>query len=242
MLKRILTIIYPRRCVLCRSAVTPAQTAERDLCHACEKDLSLVQQACFQCGIALTGTHEKQLCGQCLQTKPFYDQVISIYHYQNPMIWLIQQMKFHNKILYAHLLAQLMTKHLIERQRKHQLPLPDVIIPVPLHYQRRFHRGFNQAEELSKHIAKHLNCPLDTRFVQRPVNSAQQSGLDAKLRKKNVKGIFSLSRAQQKRYQHVAIIDDVMSTGSTVNEVARLLKKNGIKKVDVWVLARASRD
>lgn len=241
MIKRILNIIYPRRCVLCLSSSRSTDTAAIELCEGCQNDLQLMTNACFQCGISLQNTHENQLCGQCLQKPPAYDQVISVYHYQQPLVWLIQQMKFHKKILLAHLLAQLMARRLHQRFNNQTLSIPDAIIPVPLHHKRQHERRFNQAEELANVIAKALHCQVDSHYIERHLNNQQQSGLDAKQRKKNVKGVFRVKNKKKDLYQHVAIIDDVMSTGSTVNEITKVLKKSGIEKVDVWVLARASR-
>ena len=241
MIKRILDILYPRRCVLCLSTDTPLSHTDIDLCPGCRSELQLVEHSCYQCGIPLQNTLAGQLCGQCLQKPPAYDQVISIYHYRQPLVWLIAQMKFNKKRLIARLLSRLMTEHLLTIRKTRQFPLPDAIIPVPLHHKRQYQRQFNQSEELAKTLSDALDTPLDTQYLQRHINSAQQSGLDAKQRKKNVKGIFKVINKKQQHYRHVVIIDDVMSTGSTVNEIARILKRSGIKQVDVWVLARAGR-
>jgi len=241
MIKRILDILYPRRCILCLSADPALSRTDIDLCPDCRNELQFVEHSCYQCGIPLQSTLVGQLCGQCLQKSPAYDQVISIYHYRQPLVWLIAQMKFNKKRLIARLLSQLMTEYLLTIKKTRQLALPDAIIPVPLHHKRQYQRQFNQSEELAITLSDALNIPLDTQYLQRHINSAQQSGLDAKQRKKNVKGIFKIHNKRQQHYRHVAIVDDVMSTGSTVNEIARVLKRSGIKQIDVWVLARASR-
>jgi len=236
MIKQLLDLLYPRRCVLCQNLCTSKPPSETDLCPSCQKDLPLIGQACHQCGIPLHTTQKQLLCGQCLQHPPAYDHVISIYHYQNPLVWLIQQMKFKKKPGIANLLGHLMAAHI-----KHRKPaLPDAIIPVPLHFKRQLERHFNQSEEIAKVIAKNLNCYLDTQYLERHKQSLQQSGLDAAQRKRNVRGIFRITNKMKNNYHHVAIIDDVMSTGSTVNEIAKTLKKSGIERTDVWVLARAS--
>ncbi|MCK4708276.1 MAG: ComF family protein [Gammaproteobacteria bacterium] len=241
MIKRILDIIYPRRCVLCLQTQPHQINSKLDLCVACQSDLLPLTSACYQCGIPLEDSKPGQLCGQCLQKRPAFDHVISIYHYQNPLIWLIQQMKFHNKPTIAYLLGQLMAKQLAFFLPLKNFSKPEVIIPVPLHYKRQYERGFNQAEEFAKIISTRLDCTIDTQFLERSLPSQQQSGLDAGQRRKNVKGIFRIKNKKQYSYKHIAIIDDVMSTGSTVNEIAKTLKKAGVEKVDVWVLARASK-
>lgn len=241
LLERLLDIIYPPRCALCLTSSQIANKTAIELCEACQNNLKTVSTACFQCGIPLQQTQPEQLCGECLKKPPAYDQVISIYHYQQPLIWLIQQMKFHKKTRIAHLLAQLMSRYIEQSIADELISVPDAIIPVPLHHKRQHQRHFNQAEELSTVISKSLQKPIDMQYIERYLSSQQQSGLDAKQRKKNVKGIFKITNRKRKQYQHVVIIDDVMSTGSTVNEVAKVLKKSGIKKVDVWVLARADK-
>ena len=137
------------------------------------------------------------------------------------------------------MLGKLIAHHMLLKYKTNDLVLPQAIIPVPLHPSRQYERGFNQAEELARQIAKNLNCSLDIHLISRNLNNPKQSGLDARQRKKNVKGIFKLNK-NQKTYQHVAIVDDVMSTGSTVNEISKLLKKAGVEKIDIWILARAS--
>jgi len=234
-MKTLFNLLYPRRCVLCRQSGTAMLDSDIDLCPACEQELPRIKNACPQCGIPLAHDVETTLCGQCQQKAPRYDRVISLLHYQPPVTWLLQQMKFHNKPAYARLLSSLF----VPRIQRDAATLPDAIIPVPLHHKRQFQRGFNQSDEIAMTLSKALNCPLDRKLLQRQLNNRHQSGLDAKQRRKNVRGVFRVTTSKT-TYNHVAVIDDVMSTGSTVNEIARLLKKSGVKKVDVWVLARAS--
>jgi len=241
MIKRILDIIYPGRCVLCLQTHRPQITPELNLCTACQTDLLQVTTACYQCGIPLEDSKPGQICGQCLQKKPAFDRVISIYHYRDPLVWLIQQMKFHNKPTIAHLLGRLMANHLEHLISLKDFQKPEVIMPVPLHYKRQHKRGFNQAEEFAKIISATIGCPIDTQSIERNISSQQQSGLDARQRRKNVKGIFRIKNQKQLNYEHVVLIDDVMSTGSTANEIARTLKRAGVDRVDIWILARASK-
>ncbi len=234
-MKTLLNFLYPRRCVLCRQSGAAMLDTDIDLCPACEQELPRIENACPQCGIPLAHDAETILCGQCQQKTPQFDRVISLLHYQPPVTWLLQQMKFHNKPAYARLLSSL----LLSRIQQDSAAMPEAIIPVPLHHKRQFQRGFNQSDEIAITLSKALNCPLDRKLLQRQLNNRHQSGLDAKQRRQNVRGIFRLTKYKA-TYDHVAVVDDVMSTGSTVNEIARILKKTGVKTVDVWVLARAS--
>ena len=119
-----------------------------------------------------------------------------------------------------------------------QMDLPDVLIPVPLHKLRLLKRGFNQAYELGAYASRLLKIPMRTNGLERLRNTQAQSGLTRKQRRRNMRGAFYW-QGSGKPGQHVALIDDVMTTGTTVNECARVLKKAGAKRVDVWVAARA---
>lgn len=114
--------------------------------------------------------------------------------------------------------------------------MPECIIPVPLHQQRLRERGFNQALELSRIISKQLNIPLNYSLCHRDKATPFQSGLSAKQRKQNLKNAFKV--AKNHSYQHVAIFDDVVTTGTTVNELARQLKQSGVRTIEVWAIAR----
>ena len=118
-----------------------------------------------------------------------------------------------------------------------QLALPDILIPVPLHSSRLRQRGYNQALELARPIAEQLKLPLDTRSCRRLKSTIDQVGLSAKSRKSNVKDAFAVQGSFQDK--HVVVIDDVMTTGSTVQELTEQLIKAGASQVDVWVCARA---
>ena len=115
--------------------------------------------------------------------------------------------------------------------------MPELVIPVPLHPTRYRHRGFNQSIEIAKTVAKELNIPLDLNSCSRHRDTPHQIALPAKLRRKNMKNAFLVQKMIPA--QHVAIIDDVMTTGTTANELASVLKAAGVIHIDIWVCARA---
>jgi ComF family protein len=115
--------------------------------------------------------------------------------------------------------------------------MPDILIPVPLHKQRLVERGFNQSLEISRAVSKQLPVPIDTQCVRRVKSTQAQQTLNITQRKQNIKGCFEMQ--QSHNYKHVVLIDDVITTGSTVNELAHTLKKSGVEKVGVWSIARA---
>ena len=172
------------------------------------------------------------LCGRCLAHQPAFDRTFAPYLYQGAVRHLISQLKFGAHHPNARLLGLLLAEYIQQYAEK-----PDLIMPVPLHQSRYRQRGFNQAIEIAAVIAKTLNIPLDLTTCRRHRDTPHQTQLSAKQRRKNLKQAFSLSKSINAR--HVAIVDDVMTTGTTVHELAKLLKKSGVSKVDIWVCARA---
>jgi len=210
-----------------------------DLCVGCLTDLPYQKQACQRCALPLHGVHDDEesgagLCGNCLNDSPAYDRVLSVFTYASPVDHLIQDLKFHHKLHIARLLGDIMASNLALRVQTR----PDLIIPVPLHSARLRERGYNQALELARPIARKLNLPIDYRSCERSRATPAQSDLPAKERPHNVEGVFNITGNFKGR--HVAIIDDVMTTGSTVEELAAALRKADARSIDVWVCARAS--
>jgi len=186
------------------------------------------------CGIPLQ-TEQTAYCDACLhQPKPFQRSYIAA-HYQFPTNRLIQQLKFQHHFNHLPVLTQL----LIDRVEQTADPLPDILIPVPLHPSRMRQRGFNQSIELGKRLAQHFQRPLLKNAIQRAVNTPAQTGLSGKLRRQNVRQAFQLTQPIQA--QHVAIIDDVVTTTSTVAALASVLSDAGVPRIDIWAIARASK-
>jgi ComF family protein len=136
--------------------------------------------------------------------------------------------------------GQVLSRELIRAVRQHCAGLPDCILPVPLHRLRLFSRTFNQAEVLARQAGKALKIPVYGSILRRRRRTRAHSGLDAASRKKNIRGAFACSLPAGKRalFKHVALVDDVMTTGATLAECSRTLKKAGVGKVSVWITAR----
>lgn len=174
------------------------------------------------------------LCGRCLAEPPAYDRVYSLFAYQPPVSGLIKAFKFNQQLFLSRLFGRLLVEYI-----EHQIiELPDLVVPVPLHRARIRTRGFNQAYELAKPVCRALDLPLTSQRVQRENYLQPQSGLSAKQRVKNIAGAFVVSAG--KLPNHVLIIDDVMTTGATLNAMATALKKRGVGRVDAVVLARVA--
>ena len=221
-------------CFLCGRAFQPHTSNQ--LCPHCLKDLPRTIQPCSQCGIALnfTGTDFEPLrCGPCRTQPPKYDRVISAFAYANPVRQLISQFKYQRQLAIGSLLSEALVDAVMESSTS-----VEAILPVPLHQSRIRQRGFNQALELARPLANKLKLPLLLSQVNRQRNTAEQSSLSRKHRLTNLKMAFTLNEPIP--YRSLAIVDDVMTTGSTVSELSKLLKNNGVEYIEIWCVARAT--
>lgn len=230
-IRSVLKQLNPTFCPLCDQTLA----ADLSLCADCQASLQPIEHACPQCGNPLPpGTPIGLHCGACLNTPPYFDRVHAPLHYQPPLSNLITAYKFNQQLAHARLFAHLIGQAI---RRAHGM-LPEIIIPVPLHPIRQRERGYNQALEIARLLGKQFRIPVDSHSIQRTRATQPQSDLDARDRNRNVRGAFML--AKELPYQHIALIDDVLTTGSTVNEIARLLKKKtNVQTVEVWCIAHA---
>jgi ComF family protein len=218
--------LSPPLCVLCGGK---GQTG-RELCLDCEQDLPVIDMACMQCGIPLP---VEGVCGQCLRRPPAFSFTMAVFHYLPPLDSLVKKLKYKGELHLARLLGGLIA----ERLEAADIDMPDIIVPVPLHYRRLQERGYNQALELARPIAERMRLPIDCFHVTRIRETDPQSALSASQRTRNVKNAFAV--AHEFKSKSVAIVDDVMTTGHTVNELALTLRRNGATNISVWVCARA---
>ena len=214
-------------CFLCKAVCVDYAP----LCLNCQHDLPVILYACPGCGLP---REDNELCATCLGSKQRVIEGIScVYRYCFPTSILIQHMKFNSRPDLAVFLGSRIARKLLLTGRV----LPEVLVPVPLHPARLAERGYNQAAELARTISLRTGAPVDLQFCHRQKPGTPQAGLDATARRHNVKDAFSCSAMN--KYRHVAIVDDVVTTGSTVNELARVLIRSGVSRVDVWACARA---
>lgn len=227
-----ISAIIPRHCLFCLEKTQ----SHFDICHHCYNSLAINAPCCQRCAspVAAAIHSDITLCGNCLSHDYQYDRVHSPYLYCEEIRYLIRKLKYQNKIHYAEVLADLFTN---KAAGITNFQLPQVIIPMPMHPRRLRQRGFNQAMELGRAIANRYQLPLNYTSLIRHRHTDIQAGLAASERQKNVRHAFKLIKPVN--YDHVVLIDDVMTTGSTVNEAAKVLKKHGIPQVDVWTIARA---
>lgn len=226
----LLTLLYPPICLLCGAR----GDQQRDLCPACSQNLPGNQHACPRCAASLPDTVPVGvLCGECQSQPPPFDYCYAPFCYQQPITQLIAEFKFHGHLTNGRLLGNLLADSL---SMLNNIERPQLLIPVPLHRQRLRERGFNQALELAWILRKRLRIAVAPNACKRILLTPPQAGLSARERRTNLKGAF---RVEQKlKVEHLVLIDDVMTTGSTVAEIARQLKQQGVQQIGVWVIAR----
>lgn len=227
-------IFIPYRCILCLEA----SDQRRDLCRQCQNTLPVLSHSCEQCGIVLSDKTQK--CGQCIHCSPYFDNTEVIFDYTMPVAHWLKQFKFHKKGLYARILCEIFVEQLRQKINEYPEKKPQLLLPVPLHWKRLVGRGFNQTQIIAQHISQQLQIPIiKNHLVKRLKSTFPQSSLNQHNRRQNLKNAFSLKNPL--KFQHIAIVDDIMTTGNTANELAKILKKNGVARVSVWILARAMR-
>ncbi len=223
------SLLYPGHCVLCGESCP----GDRDLCDGCFVLLPRNPYSCPRCALPLPERAASRPCGDCQKRPPPFDRCLAPLHYRHPVDYLLTRLKFHQKLANARLLGNLMAHWL------RSVEPPELIIPVPLHPARLRERGYNQALELARPIGKRLGIAIDSRSCRRVVDTAPQTGLSAKQRHTNLRNAFAVTG--QLKARHVAILDDVITTGHTVEEMARTLRRAGVARIDVWACARAPR-
>jgi ComF family protein len=219
---RIRQSLLAQDCLLCQAA-----SGERLLCAACERELPATASACPRC--ALAGPSDAE-CGACIADPPHYDASCAAFIYAYPVDALIQALKYGGQLALAGLFAHKLY------QRVGKAAGVDLIVPLPLHPARLAERGFNQAVEIARALARESGIRMDAHLARRVRYTSPQTGLPWRERTANVRQAFNCER--DLAGLSVAVIDDVMTTGATLNEFARTLKKSGAKRVQNWVVAR----
>jgi ComF family protein len=170
------------------------------------------------------------VCGQCLTQQPTFDHTIAAFSYNFPLDKLIQALKYRERLILVKFLADAVARNITSR--------PDCLLAMPLHPARLRDRGFNQSLLLARHISHALHIPLLLNACERVRNTPPQSSLPWKERDKNMRQAFTCKADADVRGKHVAVVDDVMTTGASMGELARALKQSGAREVSAWVVAR----
>lgn len=226
---RALARIFPPRCLLC---LDPGQPPALDLCNGCQADLRRDVPSCTGCARPLLQP-DTFLCGDCLLRPRVFDAAFAAYCYEFPLDWMVRRMKYGGEIAAARVLGTMLGRVASVAHALHV----QALVPVPLHRAREAGRGFNQALEIARYAGRELGLPVIHDACVRRRATLEQAGLDAAERRRNLRGAFELRRSAG--FERIAIVDDVLTTGSTVEELARLLKADGAQWVEAWAVARA---
>lgn len=219
----------PTLCWLCR---LPLRIASHGLCSLCIRQLPHLPTLCPCCG--LPGSSQ-QPCGRCLLRPPPWRSLTCVSDYQPPLRDWILQLKFSRVTALRVMLARLLLLQLLAKRRDNQLPRIDLVLSVPLHRHRAWQRGYNQAALLAKPLARWLGCEY-REGIRRKRRGLIQHALSASARKKNLRGAFRLEIPVHGC--HILLIDDVVTTGSTVAEISRILLAQGAASVHIGCLCR----
>jgi ComF family protein len=197
------------------------------VCVACRAALPVLLQGCVRCAVPLP---QRGICGECRRRPPRFDAAFAAFEYRFPLDRLVQRFKYAGDLAIGRWLALELARAVQSR------PHPDLIVPVPLTAGRLRERGFNQAVELARVVARTLRVPAPLHSVERTRDAPSQSGLGRRARRANLRDAFHCRGPLRGR--RIALIDDVVTTGATADAIARVLKKAGAAHVDVWAVAR----
>ena len=215
--------ILPPRCLLC---LTPEKNG---FCYQCQSLLPWLFNGCNRCGRKLETIG---LCGICQNSPITFDDAVVPFMYLDPVSSHIQWLKYNRRLAVAPALGKILAMQVV----KHAQRLPDALIPVPLHTDRLKHRGFNQAQLIANTVGRALGIPVDGCVISRTRNTVSQTDLDKSKRAKNLCDAFAVHAGE--RYDAVAVIDDVITSGATMGEICATLRSNGYSKISAWAIAR----
>lgn len=223
---KIKQVMLPQQCLLCA-----APAGNDGICPDCNADLPWQHDPCCPVCALPSGTGE--VCGACLQHPQAFDATLAPLKYQFPINLVLQRYKYAGLLAVAEVTGELLADSLRGKSK------PDLIIPMPLHSSRLLERGFNQAAEIARVVSSKLDIPLELHACSRTRATKPQAGLSLQERKKNLRGVFACR--QPLAGKHVILLDDVMTTGASLNELAQTVKDAGAVRVECWVVVRTLR-
>jgi len=230
-LRHAIALRGPSLCAVCRS------WGRGRVCATCLDRFAAPVPRCRRCALPVLAS--LSVCGTCLTSAPPFDAALAAFDYRPPWDRLVTAFKFHGALD----LAAVFADAIVGVERTRAAPRPALLLPVPLGATRWRERGYNQAWELARRIARRLGVVAEAQLLLRLRETAHQLALPLAERAGNVHGAFAVEprRRAELRGRHVAIVDDVMTTASTAGEIAGVLKQAGAATVEVWVLARTPR-
>lgn len=220
----LLALVYPRRCPVCHGIVVPKGES---ICGKCRGRLHPIQEPhCMKCGKPLY-REEQEYCHDCARGKHCYEEGIALYPYDEVMQKSIAYFKFYNRREYAKPYAEEIGTYLGRKLLNWQA---DCLVPVPIHKVKKISRGFNQAEVLAEAVSRQIGIPVDAELLQRSKKTLPQKELNDEERRKNLQDAFQIAKKGVK-YKKVILVDDIYTTGSTIDACTEVLKAAGIREV-----------
>ena len=229
-------LLWPPRCVACGLRLVPSNGAEEgsSFCDDCSGALVEVSSPmCPRCGLPFEGAGPDHLCGECITSPPAFGQLVAVYQYGGPAADAVMRLKYGKRTHLAKPLGEMI--HSVTMA----ISKVDLVVPVPLHPKRLRKRGFNQSVLLAIPIASALKARLETKSIKRIRDTDPQAGQSRDDRRENIKGAFSVTCKRRFNDKQVLLVDDVVTTGTTVREVAKVIMAAGAASVSVAAFARA---
>ncbi len=220
-------IFDPQLCLDCGMTLPSGS----GFCRSCQADFHYVSNPCRLCG--LSNVSSGPVCPACLHRPPRWDHMLAPLVYTGSTRQLLQRLKYQQQSEVAAALAELLAGSFSQRPVQ-------ALLPVPMHYSRLIERGFNHADEIATQLARRLRIPVDRNLVQRRRATLPQSGLTPAQRQRNLQAAFTCTA--QPAYRSVAIVDDIITSGSTMQVISQCLRRAGVDHIEVWSLARTLRD
>ena len=222
--------VLPGACVLCGVTVDA-----RAICSPCVASLPSLGHACARC--AMPVDHVDDVCEACAATPPPFEGALGAVHFAPPVTRLVHLAKFHRSLVAARALGEVLADRIVDVAE----PIPDLLVPVPLHARRLRERGFNQAQEIARPVARRSGAPIVARAVARVVATDPQSAMASRgARERNLRGAF-IARPTAVAGARVAVVDDVLTSGATARAVTIALLAAHARSVRIWAVARARR-
>lgn len=231
----LIELFLPAHCLICT-----LKSDNKLICLHCQQALIKERTCCQSCALPLSQSQTH--CGGCLTNPHLFTKLHAIDDYQAPYTNLIKGFKYSKQLLNGEALAELLALSLLYNFSSAELSKVDYLIPVPLYKKKHRQRGFNQAQLIAQLLAKKFSIPLLNKAVERVKHTNVQEGLSVKKRKRNLHNAFSVNKEESQKLagRHIVIIDDVVTTGATVNSLSQVLLEAGVKHIDVWCICRTS--
>ena len=221
LLEKCLGILYPQTCCFC------GQISKTAICRECQGKITYIKEPrCKCCGKPLS-VEEEKFCYDCKHYEHFFDQGKSLWLHEGIVRKSIYQFKYHNKRVFGQTYGKELYRIYAEQMSSWEI---DVIIPVPLHKKRRRKRGYNQSEIIADVLGKLSHIKKKKKTVIRTHNTKKQKELNHSQRKENLRHAFAIKK-EWKTPRNVLIVDDIYTTGNTIDAMAKLLKEKGVQKV-----------